>query len=169
MGDVKRMVKEAGIDAALAKLYDAGVYLAVEEARGRAPVRRGILEFDVAYSDLDNPLLRVMYEGQSSGSRSGGRAVWIDFGQLSYEASYVSCLLATHGVTDRPIGIWRPVPPDIITSFAAMFRYTKSGKRPQRWFSQAPVGWDRKRLRHWILPLHVLGSPGQKAGNPKDL
>jgi hypothetical protein len=138
LGDIAGMASELGLEPALSRLYDAGIYLTTEEARGRSPVRRDGLEFTVGDQDLDNPLLESYYEGISSGSRSAGRRVFIDFGRIEYESCLMSQLLDAHGLTDRAFAIWRPTPPDT-TAFTNLFRYSKIGCRTERWFSQASV------------------------------
>src|SRR5436309_4141803 len=40
-GDIERDVAKEGLEGALARLLRAGVYLTVEEFKGRAPVKRG--------------------------------------------------------------------------------------------------------------------------------
>src|SRR5687767_7935647 len=42
-GDLACMVRRDGIEATLAKLYDAGVYVTLDEFKGRAPIQRGSL------------------------------------------------------------------------------------------------------------------------------
>jgi hypothetical protein len=133
---VSHMVAEAGLEPTLSRLYDDGIFLTVEEARGRTPVRRGGFEFTVRDADLDNPLLESYYEGISSGSRTPGRRVFIEFGRLEYEACLMSQLFAAHGLTDRPLAVWRPTPPDT-TAINNLFRYTRIGAPLERWFSQA--------------------------------
>jgi hypothetical protein len=137
--DVRQLVGEAGLEGALVQLYEQGVYLTLEEVRGITPVRRDSLEFEVGSTDLDNPLARSYFQGVSSGSRSQGRRVFYDFDRLEHESAYVSQLMAAHGLSHRPMAVWRPPPPDA-TGLNALFRYTKVGSKIERWFSQSPPG-----------------------------
>jgi hypothetical protein len=73
------MVQRDGLEAALSRLHDAGVYVTLEEFKGRAPICRPGLEFEVSERDFDNPLLTAHYEGLTGGSRGGGSRVAIDF------------------------------------------------------------------------------------------
>ena len=54
------------------QLHDAGVYVTLDEFKGRAPIRRPGLEFSVSDRDFDNPLLTSHYTASTSGSRGGG-------------------------------------------------------------------------------------------------
>src|SRR5919108_1304947 len=40
LGDVRRLIQEAGLDDALARLYDEGVRVTIDELKGDAPIRR---------------------------------------------------------------------------------------------------------------------------------
>ncbi len=54
-GDLERMVTQDGVEATLRTLYHSGVYLSVEEFKGRRPVVRG-------QSFLDTDVIRVLEE-----------------------------------------------------------------------------------------------------------
>src|SRR3972149_1791483 len=67
--DVVRLVQQHGIEGTLIQLYEAGVYVNLNEFKGRRPIQRPGLEFPVRPQDFDNPLLAKHYEARSSGSR----------------------------------------------------------------------------------------------------
>ncbi len=69
--DVRELVRHEGIEGALGRLYDEGVYVTLDEFKGRRPIRRGSLEVEVRPSDFDNPLLAHHVEARTSGSRGG--------------------------------------------------------------------------------------------------
>jgi hypothetical protein len=153
LADVEALVGALGLEGALSRLYDEGVYLSLEEVRARTPVRRGSLEFSISETDLDNPLLEAYFEGVSSGSRSGGRPVYIDFRRLEYEACYLWQFLETHGLVGRPTALWRPGPPDT-TGLNNLLRYRKIGAPLERWFSQS----SPRPLAHGLRPTVLLSS-----------
>ena len=136
LADVAQLIGEVGLEGALSRLYEEGVYLTLEEVRGRTPVRRNRLEFRIEETDLANPLLRSHFEGVSSGSRSAGRRVFVDFARLEHESCHISQMLEAHALSDHPIALWRPAPPDS-TGLNNLFRYTKIGGHLERWFSQS--------------------------------
>src|SRR5262245_4938683 len=55
-GDLERVVTRDGLEAGLRVLYRAGVYLTVEEFKGRRPVVRGSTSFEVDPRSLRNPI-----------------------------------------------------------------------------------------------------------------
>src|SRR5262245_32325585 len=72
-GDVERLVRTDGVEASLAMLLRQGVYLTVDELKGRRPVRRGSASFELTPQELRNPLVGrdlVLYTGGSRGPRT---------------------------------------------------------------------------------------------------
>jgi hypothetical protein len=76
--DVVALVEREGLEAALARLHREGVYVTLEELKGRRPIRRGGAELAVRARDFDNPLLAAAYEASTGGSRGPGTRVLID-------------------------------------------------------------------------------------------
>jgi hypothetical protein len=80
-GDLERLVRQDGLDAALTTLLRRGVYLTVDELKGRRPVRRGSAGFELMPHELRNPLVGrdlVLYTGGSRGPRTAVPVV-LDF------------------------------------------------------------------------------------------
>ena len=57
---------------ALEALHTAGVFVRLEEFKGRAPIRRGSLCIEATPHDFDNPLADADLELRTGGSRSAG-------------------------------------------------------------------------------------------------
>jgi len=76
--DVCDLVARRGLEQALAILFDAGVYLRLDEFKGRRPIRRGSLVLEVEPHDFDNPLSAKHFASQSGGSRGSGTRIYID-------------------------------------------------------------------------------------------
>jgi hypothetical protein len=80
-GDLERLVRQDRLDAALTTLLRRGVYLTVDELKGRRPVRRGSAGFELMPHELRNPLVGrdlVLYTGGSRGPRTAVPVV-LDF------------------------------------------------------------------------------------------
>jgi len=77
-GDVERLVSQEGIEAALRALYRNGVYLTVDEFKGRRPAVRGSATIMVEPHQVRNPALTAHLLALTSGSRGGRTAVPID-------------------------------------------------------------------------------------------
>ena len=56
-GDIARWVRQAGVEGALTRLYEAGIFVTLDEFKGRVPIHRGRVELSVSDRDFDNPLL----------------------------------------------------------------------------------------------------------------
>ena len=67
--DLTRSVVSEGVEATLARLYDAGIHVSVEEFKGRRPILRSGLEVSTKPHDFDNPLITGHLEGRTSGSK----------------------------------------------------------------------------------------------------
>jgi hypothetical protein len=136
--DVARLVRHEGVEAALRTLRDAGVYVTLEEFKGRVPIRRPGLEFATSSHHFDNPLLARHYAVRTGASRGVGSRVLIDLDLLTQEAAYARHLLVAQQALGRPIAVWYPAPPNS-SGLKWAFRTTKLGCTPERWFSQSPT------------------------------
>ncbi len=140
-GDFERMVLSDGIERALEKLSKAGVYVSIEEFKGKKEVRRGSELFQFKESDFDNPLLYGHLETRSGASRSAGTRTIYDFESLKDYSIRQVILLDAFGLFDIPFAAWYPIMP--ASGPAVVLSYTKSGKPPDRWFSQI----DKEELK----------------------
>lgn len=157
--DVEASVRAHGIEATLERLRDAGVYVTVDEWKGREPIVRTGVELHVQPGDFDNPLQVRAVEGSSSGS--SGRAATVPYGwaglvdtAYDFRAAYDA-----HGLGDVPCAIWMPAPPGGAGLLTAII-CAKIGSPPERWFSQTPArgsAVDR-------LMLHVLLAGSRLSG-----
>jgi hypothetical protein len=61
-GDFEKMVRSDGIEPSLVKLCKEGVYVSIEEIKGKKQLVRGSQAFEVRESDFDNPLISGQIE-----------------------------------------------------------------------------------------------------------
>jgi hypothetical protein len=125
--DVCDLVARRGLEQALATLFDAGVYLRLDEFKGRRPIRRGSLVLEVEPHDFDNPLSAKHFASQSGGSRGSGTRTYIDLDGLAHDAGYQHFELAAFGLRDRPLVLWCP-PPPYSAAFNELLRAAKLGQ-----------------------------------------
>ncbi len=151
-GDLQSLVTREGLEAALGDLYKAGVYLTLDEFKGRRPIERPGLHIPASLTAFDNPLLSRHYEGKSGGSRGTRTRVNIDLALLEHEAAYVHQYLDAFDLWHRPYAVWRPVPP-VVTALKWVLRLEKLGKPLDKWFSQT-----RHALRRgeWKFALFTI-------------
>ncbi len=133
LGDLERLARQEGLEGALRYLYRAGVYLTIEEFKGRRPVVRGSDRFEVEPRLLRNPTAAVHAFARSGGSRGAGTPVPIDLGFVR-EHSTNMCLIA-HA---RGGAAWRKahwmVPGG--GAIILVLTYAGFGGLPDAWFSQ---------------------------------
>lgn len=137
-GDLRRMVAADGVEAALARLRAAGVWVSAEELRGRAPLQRSRLTLELAPRDFDNPLAAGRIAGATSGSTGSALPVRYSWPFLAGEAAHELLLLASHGLCDAPVALWLPGPPGI-AGLHNLLVHAKLGRPPRRWFSPSPA------------------------------
>jgi hypothetical protein len=77
-GDVQRLVSDEGVEGALHALYRSGIYLAVDELKGRRPAVRGSARIEVNTTLLRGPASTGHYRVRSSGSTGAATSLDID-------------------------------------------------------------------------------------------
>lgn len=164
-GDLARLVTEDGIEGALARLFRHGVYLTVDELKGRRPVVRGSQTVEVDPRGLRNPWLAPHFEGATSGSRGTRTPVAVELAFVRERA--VNALLAWHprGVHGWRTALWEIPGGGAITH---LLRWAAIGITPVHWFSQvdpAAAGlhpryrWSARALA-WASRLASQPLPG---------
>ncbi len=153
-GDLETLVTRDGVEGALQALFRQGVYLTVEELKGRRPVVRGDLTFTVNPTQLRNPLSSSHIPVQTSGSRGGGTPLVIDLAYVRDCAVNTYLTIAARGGTDWLRADWE-VPGS--AAIVVLLRLSSFGAPPVRWFCQVDPAapglhpryrWSA-RVLHW--------------------
>ena len=144
------LVADHGIDGALGRLYDAGVYISLNEFKARGRL-------------FDNPLLVRHYATETSGSRGKKSRLIIDLDLLAHEACYERVFLQSFGLSRRPKALWHPGPPGSAGLKTAL-RFARLGHRVDRWFSQTSTSLKNDG-KHALL-IAGLAAATRLAGNP---
>ena len=171
---LQSLVRNEGLEATLSQLYDSGVFVTLEEFKGRAPISRPGIEFEVREQDFENPLNNPHFQGSTGGSRSNGSRVPFNFNFLIQDAA--ACLYGLHanGVVSRPIVICNAAPP-LTDGFIQLFRLARAGYMPRRWFASNKPGWNRQGLQGRALMMYTLassrlfGRPVPRPEHPSDV
>jgi hypothetical protein len=154
-GDFEKLVLSDGIETALRNLYQKGVYLRVEEFKGKENVIRGSRTFAFKENDFDNPSITVHFEGRSGGSRSKGTRTVYDFSFLTQNTSVYSITrVDAYEALNIPVVIWMPILPGIGPS--KIMTYTKIGKPPVKWFSQTGKGDSRSESTYRMATNYII-------------
>jgi len=159
MGDVERLVRQEGLEGTLGRLYEAGVYLTIEEFKGRRPVVRGSTRFSLARRDLRNPRAAVHAFARSGGSRGTGMPVPIDLAFIR-EQSTNACLMV-HARGGGPS--WRKANWTVPGGGAIIMLliWAGFGRLPSQWFSQLDPNASTIPARYrwgarWVCGLSAL-------------
>ena len=103
--DVRRLVRDEGLEGALEQLRAEGVGLTLEEFRGLRPIVRPGLELAVRPADFDNPLVRPLHLGGTGGSRGKSRRVLFDLDHRTAQAEQQTLFLESFGLRGRPTAV----------------------------------------------------------------
>jgi len=130
-GDLTALVNREGLEGALSRLVEAGVYVTFAEFKGHKEAVRGSQRFSFDEDDFDNPFLSPHFEARSGGTRSPGTSVKIHFSYISDLAVDTAVTLHLHGLSRHNHVIW------LHGGFGAlipMLLYAKLGQPPFAWF-----------------------------------
>ncbi len=154
-GDFEKMVRSDGIEPALKKLAGEGVYLSVEEFKGRKEIRRGCKIFQFKEGDFDNPFLSGHLETRSSASRSAGTRTVYDFDFLvANRAVYYIQMLDANNALELPFALWVSIMPG--AGPMVTLGFTKAGKTPIRWFSPIQKRNFRPSLKNRMGTIFIV-------------
>ena len=164
--DVARLVERDGLEGALRVLYRNGVYLTVNELKGRCAVLRGSATIHANPATLRNPVTAAHISTRSSGSRGRGTPVAIDLAFLREEAISRTVTLAARGGRDWRLAYW-DVPGGTLSGILA---YAMGGTPPVRWFTPvdpATPGLDPRyrwsaRVMRWGGRLAGMALPAPR-------
>ncbi len=135
-GDLEGLVRREGVEGALRELLRHGVYLTVDEFKGRQPLRRGPLTWEVSPGTLQNPWSKFHLASRTSGSRGAATPVLIDLAFIRDRAVDTAIALAARGAVGWVHGFWG-IPGG--SAIVRVLEFSGFGARPARWFSQIPV------------------------------
>jgi hypothetical protein len=167
LGDVRRLVRDEGVEGALGRLFDAGIRVSLEEFKGRRPIVRGDLELTVTADDFDNPLATRHFDRMSGGSRGIPRRVSTDFRLLAHEAAYHRLFLDALGLAGRPTAVWSAAPPES-AGLRTVLRHVKAGERVDRWLIRTPLPpglrrFSTERMLRYTVAMSRRFGPGSLA------
>lgn len=134
LGDVEALVHREGLENALRELLKAGVYLKVDEFKGRSDAVRGSQSIETGPLQLRNPRSQFHIPVHSGGSRTGqGTPVVIDLAYVADCAVNICRILHLHG-GDRWLKSTWEVPGG--GSLFRLLKMSRFGRPPEKWFSQ---------------------------------
>jgi len=131
-GDLERLVQHEGLEGALTTLFAQGVFLSVDEFKGRRPAVRGSATFNIDPADLANPSASLHLVAHSSGSRGARTPVPFDLAFVREHAVNRRLSLEARGALG-----WRHAVCGVAggAEMAIVLRFALCGASPERWFT----------------------------------
>lgn len=148
LGDVRALVHTDGVEATLAVMRRAGIYVTWEELRGRQPTVRGSQSFSFRWADFDNPLARPHAQSTSGGSSGPPVRVGLDLEHDAQSAPTWAVLFRAHGLEESPLAFWTPTHVGVVSRF---LKCSKFGKDLEKWFAMARVKAFEDRARSAVV------------------
>jgi len=147
-GDLARGVRRHGVEAELRRLKDAGVWISLDEFKGREPIEREAVQLHQAAADFDNPKVSPIFASGSGGSSGRPVRSIIDLDHLAVRASYQAFFLELMDLHEAPLIFWYP-PLPAASGVVNGLLHAKLGHPPVRWFNIdcGQSGWSGWRGR----------------------
>jgi hypothetical protein len=160
--DIEALVRREGLDASLLALFQSGVYLSIDEFKGRQLARRGSTVIDVQPAMLQAPRASYSLPSRSGGTRSKGTPVMIDLEFIRACAANAAFSFAARGGERWTKALWES--PGAGLRFRTV-KYAFFNTRPPVTFSQIDPDSDATpSCFRWNLRL--LRWVGAAAGRP---
>jgi hypothetical protein len=132
-GDLEALVRRDGLEATLRSLFRHGVYLTVDELKGRRAVVRGSTALTVDSRGLRSPIARASVPARTGGSRSAGSAAPLALEFVRVQAEDLALLMNARGGFGWRCATWA-VPGGTGILFVLLCA-AATGRAPERWFS----------------------------------
>ncbi|MBI4572541.1 MAG: hypothetical protein HY713_04545 [candidate division NC10 bacterium] len=136
-GDAVALVRADGIEAALKRLRDAGVFVTFPEFKGQVAAVRGSRTFAFRPSDFDSPLITPSFPTSTGGTRGRPGRILIDLDHVAETAVHWAVWFETHGWLGSPLIFVTPMYPGIAVR---QLRCAKLGRPFVKWFSTGKGG-----------------------------
>ena len=152
-GDLQKLVQEEGVDSTLKILFHNGIYLTVDEFKGRQPAVRGSQKIQVNPDRVRSPLSNSHVLARTSGSRSARTLVAFDL-EFIRDSAINHCLgLGVRGGQQWVKADWEG------PGGGATFRVLKFGflgSPSMRWFLRGDPALQGRSTK-WTARLIQLG------------
>jgi hypothetical protein len=161
--DLARLVRADGVEGALRTLLRAGVYLTVDELKGRCPIVRGSLTCLASPASFRNPRARPDVLTTSGGSRGRRTRVHQDLAFMWEGLTSLQLTLEARGGLGWRFAVWG-VPGGV--TFQQLVALATIGQEPPQFFSRLDAQTERTLLRRYRWSWRLLKMVGRLAGRP---
>ena len=154
-GDVERMVRADGIESALLRLREAGVYFSNEEFKGRQPVVRGSETFTFRPVEFNSSRASAGLQASTSGSRGARMATVVRLERVAYNAYCYAVVFSAHRLWGLPTVLWMPILPSG-AGITHLLQLCKMRVPPVRWFSPVAASAIKPPLSKRLATLYIV-------------
>jgi hypothetical protein len=144
--DLKAGLERDGLEATLAVLHRAGVYLSHDEFKGKKPIVRGNRTIESGTASFHNPLVKGGMESTSGGSRSAGTKTFRGVPARLYGEARRWLRVREFGVQDREHVTVKAVLPAADGLMGCVVQ-SRMGLRAGPWFSTMTASLDAAHYR----------------------
>lgn len=159
--DVCDLVKHHGLDGALRKLAEGGVYLTAAELKGKADVVRGQLRFRVAPGELR--IVTRGFQSHSSGSSNPPQRGTSSFEWLAHQTTTAGAFVLAHGLESHRHSAFEPMLPGQ-AGMTFMLMLARLGIPCERWFARTVPFRNRLERTYFSVLAHELAAVGTRVG-----
>jgi hypothetical protein len=159
-GDLEQSVRANGLERTLEELYDGGVYLTVDEFKGKTPIVRQGREIASRPADFHNLLADVWIDVATGGSSGPRTAVPNGTGALLLRDAISALLIAEFELRDYARLIVRPILPSSVGVMMGL-SMSRMGCPMHRWFA---TGGSAKDSLHYRALTRYLVQAGRWNG-----
>lgn len=153
-GDLRQMIQQDGVDAALRSLRAAGVFLSFEEFKGTQPIVRDGVVIDAGQHALSNPSSRAYFGTETGGTTGLGRHVQMDVEHLLSRVPHRLLSDAIHGMLGMPSALWFETLPG--NGPQSVLLRAPFNAVPQRWFTPILNGTGRPPLKYRLANRTIV-------------
>jgi hypothetical protein len=134
LSDLAAAVRRHGLEDTLRRLGGQGVYLSVDEYKGKTDVVRGRESFRVSPEDLAPAGSLPGFMTQSSGTRNPPVRALSPIEWLVHDAAGTGIFLKAHGLLSHAHATYDPILPGA-AGLAFLMELARLGRAPERWFA----------------------------------
>ncbi len=151
------LVTAHGVEGALGRLYEAGVYVTLDEFKAKRPIQRGRVEFETHANTFDHPAGRGHIETHSGATRSSGTRLVIDMRDMATELPARALCQEACGMNGLPFAMWRPAPP-ALAGLKNSIECLKLGAPMVHWFSHTRPYATSGKSAYLTWSTHILSA-----------
>jgi len=159
--DVRELTRRHGLEGALRKLAEAGVYLTAAELKGRQEVVRGQLRFMVSPEELR--MVSRGFQSESSGSSNAPQRGTSSFKWMAQQTTMVGAFILAHGLQSHLHSAFEPMLPGQ-AGMMFMLMLARLGIPCERWFARAVPFRNRLERLYFAVLARELAEAGTRFG-----